>query len=419
MMHRRNKTIPIVLMVLCILLLSSCTEEADTGESTSADQQTQDSEEEAADESSETEEEPALSHAEWYGDALMPKADTIASQKLPVKAKGIYLTGWTAGGDRFNDMLNLVNETELNAMVIDVKEDEGKVTYRSEVPLVNKIGADSTTMIRDIDQVLQTVKQNNIYSIARVVTFKDPYLAAKKPEWAMHRNDGSVWYDPSGVSWVDPYRKEVWEYAVSVAKEAARKGFDEIQFDYVRFPANGKKIDREVDFHNPNDWSKAKNISEFLKYADKELDPYNVYVSADIFGLVPSVSDDMQIGQKWEMMSPYVDFASPMMYPSHYANHTYGLPVPDAQPYETIRQGLLDAQEKDESIRERGEKPAIIRPWYQDFTATWVQGYVPYGPKEVLAQIRAGKELGVDQYLIWDSKNTYSEEAWRNPESYR
>ncbi|UFJ40460.1 putative glycoside hydrolase [Brevibacillus humidisoli] len=357
--------------------------------------------------------ETALPAADWNESSLLYSPQQVERMKIPVKAKGIYLTGWSAGNSNFQKLLNLVNDTELNAMVIDMKEDEGRITYQSEVPMVNETGADGTTFIQDVDKLIHTVHQNNVYSIARIVCFKDPFLAGKKTEWAMQKKTGGIWRDKQGVMWIDPYRKDVWDYNIAIAKEAAKKGFKEIQFDYVRFPTSGKQVDREVAFYNQNGKPKQQVIADFLAYAKKELEPYNVYVSADIFGLVPSVTDDMAIGQKWELVTPIVDYISPMMYPSHYANGTYGLPVPDAKPYETIREGLLDAQEKDAKLRANNQPTAIIRPWYQDFTATWVRGHIPYGPREVLAQIRAGQELGVDQYLIWDAGNSYSEGAWR------
>jgi hypothetical protein len=350
---------------------------------------------------------------DWTDAELLSSPEQLEHMKIPVKAKGIYLTGWSAGNRNFAKLLKLVDDTELNAMVIDMKEDEGRVTYQSGVPLVKEVKADAVTFIGDVDGMIETLHEHHVYTIARIVCFKDPYLAGKKLDWAMHRKNGAIWSDTKGVVWIDPYRKEVWDYNIAIAKEAAKKGFKEIQFDYVRFPDNGKKVDQEVAFYQQNGKPKQQAIAEFLAYAKKELAPYNVYISADVFGLVPSVTDDMGIGQKWELISPTVDYISPMMYPSHYAYGTYGLAVPDAKPYETIRNGLLDARKKDAALRASGKQTAVIRPWYQDFTATWVRGHIPYGPNEVLAQIRAGRELGVDQYLIWDAANRYSETAWR------
>jgi hypothetical protein len=350
---------------------------------------------------------------DWADEELLSSPEQLEHMKIPVKAKGIYLTGWSAGNSNFAKLLKLVDDTELNAMIIDVKEDEGRVTYRSGIPLVKEVKADAVPFIRDVDGMIQTLNEHHVYPIARIVCFKDPYLAGKKVDWAMRRKNGSIWSDSKGVLWIDPYRKEVWDYNIAIAKEAAKKGFKEIQFDYVRFPDNGKRVDQEVAFYQQDGKSKQQVIAEFLAYAKKELAPYHVFVSADVFGLVPSVADDMGIGQKWELISPNVDYISPMMYPSHYANHTYGLAVPDAKPYETIRNGLFDAQKKDAALRARQIQTAMIRPWYQDFTATWVRGHISYGPDEVLAQIKAGVELGVDQYMIWDPSNRYSEAAWR------
>lgn len=350
---------------------------------------------------------------EWSPDTVLASPSALERIKLPVKAKGIYITGRTVSNSKFSRLLKLVNETELNAMVIDIKEDEGRLTYQSAIPLVKEIKSDQTEFIPDLDDVMHTLQANNVYTIARVVCFKDPLLARKMPEWAMQKKTGGIWADRKGVAWIDPYRKEVWEYNVAIAKEAAKKGFREIQFDYVRFPDNGKRVDEEVNFYQQEGIAKDKLIAEFLAYAKKELEPYHVYVSADVFGLVPSVPDDMGIGQKWDLVSPTVDYLSPMMYPSHYANGTYGLRVPDAQPYETIFHSLQDAQRKDARLQRRRATPATIRPWYQDFTARWVKGHIVYGPREVTAQIKAGRALGVDQYLIWDASNTYSEAAWK------
>jgi hypothetical protein len=348
----------------------------------------------------------------WSEENLLASPEQIGRMKIPVKVKGIYVTGRSAGNGNFQRLLNLVDHSELNAMVIDVKEDAGRITYNSEVPLAKKIGADKTRFIPDIDQLISTLHEHHIYPIARIVCFKDPLLAKERADWAIQRKEGGLYQDRKGVNWIDPYRTEVWEYNIALAKEAARKGFKEIQFDYVRFPAGGKQIDREVKYYQQDSATKQQVIANFLRYARKELAPYQVSISADVFGLVPSVSDDMGIGQKWELISPEVDTICPMMYPSHYASGTYGLSLPDAKPYETILHGLADAQQKNQVLTADGRKPAVIRPWYQDFTATWVKGHIPYGASQVQAQIKAGRDRGVDQYLIWDAKNTYSIAAW-------
>lgn len=351
---------------------------------------------------------------DWYQSHVRYSRDYLDKIKIPREVKGLYLTGYSAGNSKFDHLVNLLNTTELNSMVIDVKEDVGYITYKSEVPQVKEVNSDRKTFIKDIDDVLQKAKENNIYTIARIVTFKDPFYAGAKPEYAMQKKLGGVWRDYKGISWIDPYRKEVWDYNIAIAKEAAEKGFKEIQFDYVRFPANGKKVNREVNFNNTDNFTKAEVIAEFLTYAKEELKDYPVFISADVFGMTTSVQDDMGIGQQWELLAPVVDYISPMMYPSHYGNGLYGLKVPDARPYETIKSGLEDAIEKNNKLSDLEENVAIIRPWYQDFTATWVKGYIQYGPDEVLAQIKAGNDLGVNEYIMWNATNTYSEEAWIN-----
>ena len=349
---------------------------------------------------------------EWYQSYFNYSTETLDKSKIPVEAKGLYLTGNTAGGPKFDQIIDLLNKTELNSLVIDVKQDSGYITYKSNVKEVNEIKSDRITFIKDIDKLMHKAKENNIYTIARIVTFKDPFYAGSKPEIAMQKKNGGVWKDRSGVIWVDPYNKTVWDYNIAIAKEAAEKGFDEIQFDYVRFPENGKKVDLEVAFNNPENRSKAQNIADFLAYAKEQLKDYPVFISADVFGLTTTVVDDMGIGQQWELITPVVDYISPMMYPSHYANRTYGLPVPDQYPYETIKFGLIDALSKNKKVAEQQVDVSTIRPWYQDFTATWVKGHISYGSKEVSQQIQAGYDLGVRQYMIWDSKNVYSQKAW-------
>lgn len=355
-----------------------------------------------------------VSATDWVSLTDVATPQDIRNMKIPYEIKGVYMTGWSAGGAKFNSIVQLLENSELNAVVIDVKEDKGDITYRSNIPLVHEIKSNHTRYINDIDRILEILKEKNIYTIARVVAFKDPYMAGAKQEWSLQRKDGGVWKDRKGVMWVDPYRQEQWDYNLSVAIEVAQKGFDEIQLDYVRFPENGKKVDAEVNYHQAGNVTKEEKIRDFIRYVKTNLEPYNVFLTADVFGLVPSVTDDMGIGQKWELITPEVDYIAPMMYPSHYAKHTYGVPLPDKQPYDIIRGGLLDAQKKDAALQAQGIKTAIIRPWYQDFTASYLPAgeWIPYTGTEVLAQYRAGVELGVPEFMLWDPRNNFSQEAW-------
>ncbi|MED2971356.1 putative glycoside hydrolase [Fictibacillus sp. B-59209] len=352
-------------------------------------------------------------------DQPVKKEEAAKERKVPVKkpkdvkVKGVYMSGASSGNnEKFNELVKLVDDTELNALVVDVKEDDGKITYDSKVPAVNQYGSDQHPKISNISQRMKVLKNKDIYTIARIVTFKDPYMAKKKPEYAMKKKSGGLYYN-DGIPWVDPYNEEYWSYVTSIAKEAAKQGFDEIQFDYVRFPDNGAQVDREVKFDNPDKKSKEQNIHDFLLYAKKDLKPYGVKVSADVFGVSTSQKDDSGIGQQWESVTPTVDVISPMTYPSHYGPGVYGISVPDAKPYELIKKALQYAVDRDKVLEKQKKPAAEIRPWYQDFTATWVDGHIEYGPQQVKDQIRAGQELGVDEYLLWNPKNKYTEEAFK------
>ncbi|MHB9146650.1 MAG: putative glycoside hydrolase [Symbiobacteriia bacterium] len=326
------------------------------------------------------------------------QAATAAGQPPRVLVKGIYLTGYTAGSSRFSDLVKLVDETELNAMVIDVKDDNGWVTYRSAVPEVKLAKAD-TGMVPDIDRRLATLWQHDIYPIARIVTFKDPRLAKFKPEQAVHTAAGGVWHDRTGAAWLDPYNRANWDYAIAIAREAALKGFREIQFDYVRFPSDGNT--KDIVYPSYDGRIRADVIAAFLAYAHEQLAPFHVFVSADIFGLIPSVKDDQGIGQYWEKVVPAVDYVSPMAYPSHYAPYTFGLKDPDLAPYETVSNTI-----KDGLARMDGQPASKLRPWLQDFSMRH-----RYGAAEVRAQIKAASDQGVKEWILWNAANVYTRAA--------
>ncbi|GGA80668.1 hypothetical protein GCM10008025_25070 [Ornithinibacillus halotolerans] len=200
----------------------------------------------------------------------------------------------------------------------------------------------------------------------------------------------------------------MWNYITSIAKEASDSGFDEIQYDYIRFPERAKQVDKEVQYDNPKGLSKSENILSFLKYSKSQLKEYPVYVSADVFGLVTTASDDMGIGQIWEQISPNVDYISPMTYPSHYAPGTYGVTNPDRAPYEIMLQAMIDAKERNAKIKKAGKDTAIIRPWVQDFDYK-----SNYTADDVRKQIQALDEQGITQYLIWNAGNIYTVEAFK------
>ncbi|NLT95420.1 MAG: hypothetical protein GXW85_07795, partial [Clostridia bacterium] len=232
---------------------------------------------------------------------------------------------------------------------------------------------------------------------------------------ALQKKTGGVWRDNKGVAWVNPYEKKVWDYNIAIAKEAALMGFREIQFDYIRFPENAKRVDQEVNY-GENVVPKDEIIEEFIKYAREQLKDYNVHLAADVFGVIAtSWGDTDKIGQTWERMTAHLEYTCPMIYPSHYGPGYFGFKVPDAKPYETVREALMDALERNASVK----NPGIIRPWLQSFTASWVPGYITYGAQEVRKQINAALELGIDEYLIWNANNRYIKEAFLTEEEFQ
>ncbi|PKM90420.1 MAG: glycoside hydrolase [Firmicutes bacterium HGW-Firmicutes-12] len=316
-----------------------------------------------------------------------------------VKVKGIYMSGSVFNSTSlFNNLVELVDATEVNALVIDMKDDMGYLTSTLDIPLAEEIKA-RTHRGRSIQDNMKILYEKDIYPIARIVVFKDPTLAAGKTDLAIKSSDGRPWRDRKGLAWVDPHNQEVWEYAVDVAKEAAKLGFREIQFDYVRFPTDGNVKNATYPFATGQ--KKEDVILDFLAYARAELEEYNVFTSADVFGMTTLTADDMGMGQKYEKIITQVDYVCPMIYPSHYGPGNYGFANPNAYPYEVVNKALLDGLKKNEG------SSVIIRPWLQDFNL----GSPRYGSKEVRAQIEATYDAGLEEWILWNAGNRYTKEA--------
>lgn len=327
-------------------------------------------------------------------------------EREPVR--GVFVTGNTASGSRMDEIIALIDETELNAVVIDVKDDNGYLLFHSKSAETYNPTANEHVYMEDVKPLIEKLKAHNVYIIARIVTFKSPLYAKAHPERAIVYKDSQALYsDADGLIWASPFDLSLWEYNIGVAKEAAKLGFDEIQFDYVRFPAIANK--NAMDYRNKSGLSHTAAIQKFLMKAYETLHSEGVVVSADVFGWVATAKDDVGIGQHWEALSNVVDTMCPMMYPSHYGANNFGLSVPDAYPYETIDRSIKDAIDRDKNLY----TPATLRPWIQDFTASWVKGHIRYGAKEVKAQIDALRANGVNEYLVWNAGNYYSKEAFK------
>lgn len=427
------------------------------------------------------------------GEVPEDKTETDSvKERERMKVRGIYVSGPMAGNAGMDKLIELVDETELNALVIDIKNDDGYLTCDLNVPFAEQIGAEKH-YIKDVPALVQKCKEKGIYLIARIVAFKDPVLARAVPELSLHKTDGSIFYDKSGLAWVDPYRTEVWDYLVSVGAAAVQIGFDEVQFDYVRFSTDSGM--KQVDFSGSAEGrTKTEAITGFTEYASERLRGMGAAVSADVYGVVIDSRVDQEIvGQDYAELCRSLDAISPMVYPSHYGPYNYNIPIPDAQPYDTVlaamqasrkvlagldpKTGLraaADGTKKDDvsgndaadgnaevveavsgngaggdtmaaeavsgndaagsvGVSENSVPTAMsdeeiaalepedgvrasVRPWLQDFTATWVKGHIPYGAAEIRAQIQAVYDAGYEEWILWNAANRYTEEGLYGPD---
>jgi len=324
--------------------------------------------------------------------------------------RALYLSGWAAGQDStLKHFIDLANRTEINSYVIDVKEDDGLVSYPSQVQQVKLLK--TWTEKYNPTHVLQELHKNNIRAIGRIVCFKDPVLPNKRHDLAMKNSKGGNWRDNDGLSWLNPYNKECWVYLVNIAKEAVKLGFDEIQFDYVRFTNSGNM--KTVNY-GPNRPAKYEAINGFLAYARQQMP--DVTISADVFGIIcESPADEEGIGQYLELIGKNVDYLSPMVYPSHYGlgQSVNGVTFdkPDFNPYGVVYNAIAKAKERISSVKDYRAK---FRPWLQDFTASYIGegNYQTYGPKQVREQIEAVYKTGYHGWIFWNINSQYSEEAF-------
>lgn len=329
----------------------------------------------------------------------------LALPGLPPPARpairGVYATAYSIGSARkFAEIVTFIRRTEVNAIVIDVKDDSGTISYPSSVPLARALNAGQARF--SPEAVLSALAREDIYPIARIVAFKDPFLAARRTDLAVRsKSGGGLWRDQRGQAWADPYNREVWRYIVDVAKEAAAKGFREIQFDYVRFTSDGQLSD--CIYPSADGRGKAEVIRDFLIYARRELKPLGVEISADVFGLTCSARDDLGIGQRIEEVATAVDIISPMVYPSHYARGSYGISDPDLAPYDTILASLRAAVPRLVGLGVR------LRPWLQDFSLRH-----KYGRAQLMAQIKAVYDAGLTEWIFWNPSNTYDPEKYNH-----
>jgi len=329
----------------------------------------------------------------------------------PPPIKALYVNAWAFGSPKLWHLVRLADSTEINAFVVDVKDDTGCLLYDSNVKVARDIGATRCIRARDARARLDTLHEHDIYAIARIVIAKDPLLAEHRPQWSVQRRDvGGLWRDRIGSAWVDAYNDSVWIYAAQIAEEAVRMGFDEVQFDYVRFPDEPREAMANAVFpaRRHGETQRAAVRASVAKLAER-LQPLGVPVTFDIFGLTASATGeaDLGIGQVWEDFITVADVVLPMVYPSHYYAGAYGYARPNANPYAIVKKALRDALERSRPH----PRSAAIRPYLQAFTLG--RRLPRYTPHEIREQIRAAEELGITSWVLWNPRSVYQRDALR------
>jgi len=318
----------------------------------------------------------------------------------PAPTKALYMTSYVAGNKEIRaKLVELADTTEINTLVIDIKDYSGYVSFKVEDPTLIKIGS-SKWRIPDVKEFIQELHGKNIYVIGRVAVFQDPLMVTKRPDLAVKRASDQtlVWEDYKGISWIDPGSVEYWDYMVSLGKEAYRVGFDELNFDYIRFPSDGNMTD--IFYPSSDGRVKREVLADFFAYLHDHLKPTGVALSADLFGMTTTNTDDLNIGQVLEDALPYFDFIDPMVYPSHYPPTFMGFANPAVKPYEVVKYSM------EQAVSRASTTPFKLRPWLQDFDLG-----ADYTPEMVRAQIQATYDVGLTSWMLWNARNVYTGEA--------
>ncbi|MDO8502653.1 MAG: putative glycoside hydrolase [Gemmatimonadaceae bacterium] len=312
--------------------------------------------------------------------------------------RGLYVNRFAAQSTRkMHKLLAIADSTEINAFVIDVKDEFG-MNYNSSDPLLQK-NAGTQTKITNMKALLDTINAHGVLPIARIVVFKDSVTARMNPQHTIRKADRSPWRDHKGLTWVNPYANAIWEYNFRIAEEAVKMGFGEVQFDYIRFPEPYKSLPPQV-FPESNARGKTEALAEFLKAAKARIDKLGVRTTADVFGLTTTVGGTLEVGQKWEPLVQSVDVLLPMVYPSHYPRGAFGVARPNTAPYEIVHTAISRARVRTEALGLKGQR---VRPWLQAFTL----GAPAYGPAEIEAQKKAVYDSGYDSWVLWHPGSSY------------
>jgi hypothetical protein len=328
----------------------------------------------------------------------IPAESRVADTGTSKIVRALYVNRWASQSRRrMAKLIATADSTEINAFVIDMKDEFG-LNYKSANREFAKNAG--TASVAHVAALLDTLKAHNILPIARLVVFKDSVTAREHPDWTIRRPDGSVWRDKKGLAWVNPYHRELWAYNIGVAEELVKMGFGEIQFDYIRFPEPYASLPKQV-FPGAENMSKPDALAAYLKEAKTRLNKLGVRSTADIFGLVTTVGGPLEVGQYWEKIAPNVDVVLPMVYPSHYPHGELGIANPNAEPYKVIMTSITRARQRDTKLGVT--EPEHIRPWLQAFTL----GKPAYGAEELKAEKQAVYDSGYDGWVMWNPGSIY------------
>ncbi len=330
----------------------------------------------------------------------IPKKKVIHHIKTPNEVRGIYMTSWVASTESIrNGLIKIAEETEVNSIIVDIKDYTGKVAFLMDNSKVKEFNS-SENRIKDIKDFIKELHDKNIYVIGRIAVFQDPFLSKIRPDLYVKKSDGvSPWKDYKGAMWLDLCSKEVWDYVIAIAKEAESVGFDELNFDYIRFPSDGNMKDIKYT-HCNSDLSKAELLETFFYSLKNGLRELSIPLSADLFGMTATNYDDLNIGQVLERAEPYFDFISPMVYPSHYPKNYNGFPNPAEKPYEVIKIAMDTASKR---LITASSSPLKLRPWLQDFNMG-----ANYDASMIRKQKQAVYDAGLNSWLMWSPSNRYT-----------
>jgi hypothetical protein len=333
---------------------------------------------------------------------VIPAALTgTARQPDTTIVRGLYVLRWAAQSPaRMRQLIAMADSTEVNALVIDIKDEFG-LNYKSSDTLVARHAGTAGT-IPNLTAMVDTMKAHGVIPIARIVVFKDSVAARLNPQHTIRKPDGGVWRDKEGLTWVSAYDPKIWEYNIRVAEEMARVGFAEVQFDYIRFPEPYRSLPKQV-FPTANGRTKQQALAEFLRTACPRVRALGAKCTIDVFGLTTTVPGALEIGQQWETLSPIVDVMLPMTYPSHYPRGSFGIAKPNADPYRINHLAIKRARERDEKLGI--DSPSHVRAWLQAFSLPRMTP--KYGPREIEEQKRAIYDAGYDSWILWNPGSRY------------